>query len=60
MRDRSRRGVRTRRTYTYSPAGDALAAELAALKRDEEKARVAQCTKALGYVTVTKARQLAE
>ena len=51
--------VRTRRTYAYSPAVTALADELAALKRYEEKARIAQCTKALGYVTVTKTRPMA-
>lgn len=48
--------VRTRKTYTYSPAVDRLADELKALRRYEEKARLAQCVKAAGYVVVTKAR----
>ncbi|WP_420455745.1 hypothetical protein [Rubrivirga sp.] len=46
--------VRTRRTYEYSPAVDALAGELKALKTYEVKARIAACTKATGYVAVTK------
>lgn len=49
--------VRTRRTWEYSPAVDALADELKALRRYEEKARVAQCVKAAGYVVVTKTRR---
>ena len=48
--------VRTRRTYEYSPAVDALADELKALKTYEEKARIAACTRATGYVAVTRAR----
>ena len=36
-----RLSVRTRRTYEYSPAVDALSAELKALKTYEEKARLA-------------------
>jgi len=51
--------VRTRRTWEYSPAVKALADELGALKRYEEKARIAQCVKAAGYVTVSTARRLA-
>lgn len=50
-----RLAVRTRRTYEYSPAVDRLSDELGALKRYEEKAGVATCTRATGYVTVTKA-----
>ena len=45
--------VRTRRTYEYSPAVDALADELAARKSYEVKARIAACVKATGYVAVT-------
>jgi len=37
----------------------ALADELGALKRYEEKARIAQCVKAAGYVTASTARRLA-
>ena len=48
--------VRTRRTWEYSPAAQALDAELKALRRYEEKARIAQCMKAAGYVVVTVAR----
>lgn len=48
--------VRTRKTWTYSPAVDALADELKALRRYEEKARIAECVKAAGYVVVTKSR----
>ncbi len=48
--------VRTRKTFEYSPAVDQLADELKALRRYEEKARVAQCVKAAGYVIVTKTR----
>ena len=48
--------VRTRRTYEYSPAVDALSAELKALKTYEEKAGVAACIRATGYVTVSKVR----
>ena len=49
--------VRTRRTYEYSPAVDALAGELAARKRYEEKAGLAACTRATGYVTVTRSQE---
>ena len=48
--------VRTRRSYEYSPAVDALSAELKALRTYEEKAGIAACMRATGYVTVTKAR----
>lgn len=51
--------VRTRRTWEYSPAVKALSGELGALKRYEEKARIAQCIKAAGYVTVTRSRAVA-
>ena len=47
--------VRTRRTYEYSPAVDALSAELKALKTYEEKAGVAACVRATGYVAVRRA-----
>lgn len=50
-----RLAVRTRHSYEYSPAVDALAEELKALKRYEEKAGIADCVRATGYVTVTKA-----
>ena len=48
--------VRTRRSFEYSPAVDRLAGELKALKTYEEKAGVAACTRATGYVVVTQAR----
>lgn len=48
--------VRTRRTWDYSPAVNSLADELKALRRYEEKARIAECVKAAGYVVVTKSR----
>ena len=47
--------VRTRRTYEYSPAVERLSDELKALKTYEEKASVASCTRATGFVTVRKA-----
>ncbi|PAP75294.1 hypothetical protein [Rubrivirga marina] len=46
--------VRTRRTYEYGPAVDRLAGELKALKTYEEKAGVAACVRATGYVVVTR------
>lgn len=44
--------VRTRRSYEYSPAVEALADELAARKRYEERVGLAACTRATGYVEV--------
>jgi hypothetical protein len=47
--------VRTRRSYEYSPRVQQMEAELKALKSYEQTARIAGCTKATGYVVVSKA-----
>ncbi|HEX9951258.1 MAG TPA: hypothetical protein VGB53_05780 [Rubricoccaceae bacterium] len=52
--------LRTRRTWEYSDAVTALDGELKALRRYEEKARLARCVKAAGYVVVTRARPPAD
>lgn len=48
--------VRTRRSYEYSPAVERLSDELKALKTYEEKAGIAACSRATGFVTVTRSR----
>jgi hypothetical protein len=47
--------VRTRTSYEYSPRVEQMEVELKALKAYEQKARIAACTKATGYVVVKQA-----
>ena len=50
--------VRTRTSYEYSPRVEQMEAELKALKKYEQTARIAGVTKATGYVVVSKAKPM--